>query len=76
MKLCVVISLSALAKEVLKDHDTIFTNHDVCIAVRVATYRGQSIVSSPYGCMAAVVEGMQNITAFITYELWTLAAMK
>uniref|UniRef100_A0A803L6G4 Cytochrome P450 n=1 Tax=Chenopodium quinoa TaxID=63459 RepID=A0A803L6G4_CHEQI len=49
MKLVVVISLPAQAKEVLKDHDAVFANHEVPIAARVATYRGHNIVWSPYG---------------------------
>ncbi|XP_077218507.1 cytochrome P450 monooxygenase 76AD131-like [Tasmannia lanceolata] len=47
-KLCVVVSSSSLAKEVLKDHDTIFANRDVPVAALAATYGGQDMVWSPY----------------------------
>ncbi|XP_077219317.1 flavonoid 3'-monooxygenase-like [Tasmannia lanceolata] len=47
-KLCVVVSSSSLAKEVLKDHDSIFANRDVPIAALVATYGGQDMVWSAY----------------------------
>ncbi|XP_021768401.1 cytochrome P450 76C2-like [Chenopodium quinoa] len=48
-KLGVVISSPALAKEVLKDHDIIFSNRDIPIAGKLATYGGHNIVWSPYG---------------------------
>ncbi|XP_057519383.1 flavonoid 3'-monooxygenase CYP75B137-like [Amaranthus tricolor] len=50
-KLCVVISSAIHAKEVLKDHDLVFSNRDVPIAGRVATYGGANIVWSPYGAV-------------------------
>ncbi|CAO2827302.1 unnamed protein product [Amaranthus hypochondriacus] len=48
-KLGIVISSATHAREVLKDHDTIFANRDVPAAGRVATYGGLDIVWSPYG---------------------------
>ncbi|XP_057519380.1 flavonoid 3'-monooxygenase CYP75B137-like isoform X2 [Amaranthus tricolor] len=48
-KLGIVISSATHAREVLKDHDTIFANRDVPAAGRVATYDGLDIVWSPYG---------------------------
>ncbi|XP_077213776.1 cytochrome P450 monooxygenase 76AD131-like [Tasmannia lanceolata] len=49
-KLCVVLSSPSMAKEVLKDHDTTFANHDMqAAALLTATYGGSDIVLSPYG---------------------------
>ncbi|XP_077246727.1 flavonoid 3'-monooxygenase-like [Tasmannia lanceolata] len=48
-KLCVVISSPSIAKEVLRDHDTIFANRDVPAAALAATYGGLDMVWSPYG---------------------------
>ncbi|XP_077245123.1 cytochrome P450 76M5-like [Tasmannia lanceolata] len=48
-KLCVVVSSSTVAKEILKDHDTIFANRDVPVAARALSYGNHDIVWSPYG---------------------------
>lgn len=48
-KFAVVISSPAAAKEVLRDHDVTFANHDVPAAGRAATYGGHDILWSPYG---------------------------
>ncbi|XP_077242168.1 flavonoid 3'-monooxygenase CYP75B137-like [Tasmannia lanceolata] len=48
-KIMVVLGSPAMAKEVLKDHDTIFANHDKMAGALVATYGGSDIVWSPYG---------------------------
>ncbi|XP_058080969.1 geraniol 8-hydroxylase-like [Magnolia sinica] len=48
-KLCVVLSSPSVAKEVLRDHDTIFANRDVSAAGRALTYGGNDIAFSPYG---------------------------
>ncbi|XP_077243484.1 cytochrome P450 monooxygenase 76AD131-like [Tasmannia lanceolata] len=48
-KVVVVLSSPSMAKEVLKDHDTTFANHDVLAAATIATYGGSDIVWSPYG---------------------------
>ncbi|XP_077211035.1 flavonoid 3'-monooxygenase CYP75B137-like [Tasmannia lanceolata] len=48
-KLFVVLGSPAMAKEVLKDHDTIFANHDKMAGALVATYGGSDIVWSPFG---------------------------
>ncbi|GAB2300897.1 hypothetical protein Dimus_034934 [Dionaea muscipula] len=48
-KLGVVISSPAMAKEVLKENDVIFANHDVPAAGRALTYGGFNIVWQPYG---------------------------
>ncbi|CAI9093804.1 OLC1v1029384C1 [Oldenlandia corymbosa var. corymbosa] len=45
----IVISSPALAREVLKDQDTIFANRDVPAAGREAVYGGSDIVWNPYG---------------------------
>ncbi|KAL8064420.1 hypothetical protein ABFX02_01G088700 [Erythranthe guttata] len=47
-KLCVVISSPSLIKEVVRDHDAVFANHDPTVAGLVAT-GGVDIVNSPYG---------------------------
>ncbi|PON92924.1 LOW QUALITY PROTEIN: Cytochrome P450, E-class, group I [Trema orientale] len=48
-KLCVVIGSTSLAKQVLRDHDTVFANHDMSVTAYVATYGGNDIVFQPYG---------------------------
>ncbi|GAA0184579.1 hypothetical protein LIER_31867 [Lithospermum erythrorhizon] len=48
-KLGIVISSPAIAREVLKDQDTIFANRDVPVAGKEATYGGTDIVWTPYG---------------------------
>ncbi|XP_077245119.1 flavonoid 3'-monooxygenase CYP75B137-like [Tasmannia lanceolata] len=48
-KLGIVVSSPSMAKEVLKDHDTIFANRDVPVAARVIAYGGSDIVWTPHG---------------------------
>ncbi|KAL9253764.1 Sugiol synthase-like protein [Drosera capensis] len=48
-KLTVVVSSPSIAKEVLKDNDVIFVNHDVPATARAATYGGIDIAWLPYG---------------------------
>ncbi|KAF5938437.1 hypothetical protein HYC85_022696 [Camellia sinensis] len=48
-KFCVVVTSPAVAREVLKDHDTIFANRDVPAVSTVMTYGGKDIVFTPYG---------------------------
>ncbi|MCD7459660.1 hypothetical protein HAX54_041577 [Datura stramonium] len=48
-KLCVVLNSPSLAKEVVRDQDTVFANRDPPIAGLVATYGGLDIAFSPYG---------------------------
>ncbi|KAJ4973648.1 hypothetical protein NE237_006822 [Protea cynaroides] len=48
-KLCVVVSSSSLAKEILKDHDAIFANHNPPIAALVMAYGGNDILWTPLG---------------------------
>ncbi|XP_060207256.1 geraniol 8-hydroxylase-like [Lycium barbarum] len=48
-KIGIIITSPALAREVLKDQDTIFANRDVPAAGREATYGGKDIVWTPYG---------------------------
>ncbi|XP_061348238.1 geraniol 8-hydroxylase-like [Gastrolobium bilobum] len=48
-KLGIVLSSPSTAREVLKDHDTVFANRDVPAAGRAATYGGSDIVWTPYG---------------------------
>ncbi|XP_004301296.1 PREDICTED: cytochrome P450 93A3-like [Fragaria vesca subsp. vesca] len=48
-KLVVVITSPSLARQVLKDHDVIFANHDVPVAALATTYGGSDIAWTPYG---------------------------
>lgn len=48
-KLCVVLNSPSLAKQVVRDQDSIFANRDPSIAGLVATYGGLDIGFSPYG---------------------------
>ncbi|KAL5538040.1 hypothetical protein UlMin_044525 [Ulmus minor] len=48
-KLCVVVSSPSLVKEVVRDKDTIFANHDPITALAVASYGGHDILVPPYG---------------------------
>ncbi|EOA21973.1 hypothetical protein CARUB_v10002478mg [Capsella rubella] len=48
-KLTVVVNSPALAREILKDQDTNFSNHDVPLTARALTYGGLNIVWLPYG---------------------------
>ncbi|KAG6606160.1 Geraniol 8-hydroxylase, partial [Cucurbita argyrosperma subsp. sororia] len=48
-KIGIIINSPSVAREVLKDHDITFANHDVPRAARAATYGGYDIVWSPYG---------------------------
>lgn len=48
-KLCVVLNSPSLAKEVVRDQDSIFANRDPPIAGLVATYGGLDIGFSPNG---------------------------
>lgn len=48
-KLWIVISSPSLVREVLKDHDAIFANHDALAVGIVGSYGGVDMVWSPYG---------------------------
>lgn len=48
-KIGIIVNSSSLAREVLKDHDITFANHDVHEAGRAATYGGSDISWAPYG---------------------------
>ncbi|XAR67916.1 hypothetical protein NMG60_11002857 [Bertholletia excelsa] len=48
-KLCVVISSPTVAKEVYRNQDVIFSDHDANIASSIATYSGHDIAFCPYG---------------------------
>ncbi|XP_077243505.1 flavonoid 3'-monooxygenase-like [Tasmannia lanceolata] len=48
-KLCIVLNSPSVVKEVLKDQDTTFANHDALAGVEIITYGGNDIVWSPYG---------------------------
>ncbi|KAL5728115.1 hypothetical protein ACHQM5_001237 [Ranunculus cassubicifolius] len=48
-KTAIIISSPALAKEILKDHDSVFSNRDVPAVAKEAAYNGKDIVWSQYG---------------------------
>ncbi|GMP95939.1 hypothetical protein CsSME_00044797 [Camellia sinensis var. sinensis] len=48
-KLCVVITSPSLAKQVVRDQDTVLSNRDAPIAALVASYGGIDIAWSPSG---------------------------
>ncbi|KAH7514102.1 hypothetical protein FEM48_Zijuj11G0053100 [Ziziphus jujuba var. spinosa] len=48
-KLCVVVSSPSLAKEVVRDHDSVFANRDPPISAQFVTFGGNDIVFSPLG---------------------------
>ncbi|KAL0326520.1 UNVERIFIED_CONTAM: Flavonoid 3'-monooxygenase [Sesamum angustifolium] len=47
-KLCFVISSPSLIKEVLRDQDTIFANHDITVAGRIVSFNENDINFCPY----------------------------
>lgn len=48
-RLCFVISSPSLAKEVTRNQDTIFANHDMTVALDIATNGGLDIAFAPNG---------------------------
>ncbi|CAK9171156.1 unnamed protein product [Ilex paraguariensis] len=48
-KVSIVVTSPAIAREVLKDHDTIFANRDVPHVITAIEYGGRDIVFTPYG---------------------------
>ncbi|KAG7620180.1 Cytochrome P450 superfamily [Arabidopsis suecica] len=48
-KLTVVVNTPSLAREILKDQDINFSNHDVPLTARAVTYGGLDLVWLPYG---------------------------
>lgn len=48
-KLAIIVSSPFWARQILKENDIIFANHDVTASGRVATYGGSNILWSPYG---------------------------
>ncbi|PHT92620.1 hypothetical protein T459_00502 [Capsicum annuum] len=48
-KVGIIITSPSLAREVLKDQDTIFANRDMPAAARESSYGGKDIVWTPYG---------------------------
>lgn len=48
-KLCIVVSSASLAREVVRDKDTIFANRDPNIASNIVTNGGIDIAWAPYG---------------------------
>ncbi|KAK6137685.1 hypothetical protein DH2020_028611 [Rehmannia glutinosa] len=74
-KIGIVITSPAIAKQVLKDHDTIFANRDIPVAGKEATYGGSDIVWSPHGPewrmlrKVCVREMLSNNTLDTVYDL-------
>lgn len=74
-KLGIVITSPGMAREVLKDNDIVFANHEVPAAGRVATYGGSDIVWTPYGPewrmlrKVCVVKMLSNTTLDSVYDL-------
>ncbi|KAF3448401.1 hypothetical protein FNV43_RR09114 [Rhamnella rubrinervis] len=48
-KVGIVVSSPSLAREMLKDHDVTFANHEVSTAGRIMTYGGCDVLWTPYG---------------------------
>ncbi|BFG31492.1 flavonoid 3-monooxygenase [Prunus yedoensis var. nudiflora] len=48
-KLCFVLSSPSLVKQVVRDQDTLFANHDPTIAAHIASYGGTDIAFGSYG---------------------------
>ncbi|KAF9620376.1 hypothetical protein IFM89_011749 [Coptis chinensis] len=48
-RLCIVISSASVAKEVFKDHDTIFANHDDSVVAYAGTWGGTDLGWAPHG---------------------------
>ncbi|KAM3321998.1 hypothetical protein P3S67_003149 [Capsicum chacoense] len=48
-KVGIIITSPSLAREVLKDQDTVFANRDMPAAARESSYGGKDIVWTPYG---------------------------
>ncbi|KAK9147949.1 hypothetical protein Scep_006706 [Stephania cephalantha] len=48
-KLGVVVTSPSLAREILRDNDITFANHDVPSVARVVAYGGSDVVWTPYG---------------------------
>ncbi|KAJ0968504.1 hypothetical protein J5N97_025421 [Dioscorea zingiberensis] len=46
---CLILSSPEAAKEVLRDHDATFANHDMTVAGSIITFGGQDMVFQPYG---------------------------
>ncbi|BAT75923.1 hypothetical protein LR48_Vigan01g220600 [Vigna angularis] len=74
-KLAIVIASPAVAREIFKDHDTVFANRDVPAAGRVATYGGFDIAWTPYGAewrmlrKVCTVNMLSNTTLDSVYDL-------
>lgn len=48
-KIWIIVSSPEIAKEVYKDNDVIFSNHDLPVAAKVISYGGSNLVRCPYG---------------------------
>ncbi|KAF9689460.1 hypothetical protein SADUNF_Sadunf01G0094500 [Salix dunnii] len=74
-KLCMVVSSPRLAKEIVRDKDTIFADRDPPISARLLTYGGNDIAWSSYGPLWTkmrkifVREMLSNASLDASYEL-------
>ncbi|KAK7330669.1 hypothetical protein VNO77_24867 [Canavalia gladiata] len=74
-KLAIVLTSPAMAREVLKDHDTVFANRDMPATARVFTYGGSDIAWASYGPewrmlrKVCVVKMLSNTTLDSVYYL-------
>ncbi|OIW09806.1 hypothetical protein TanjilG_32244 [Lupinus angustifolius] len=74
-KLGIIITSPSAARQVLKDHDTVFANRDVPAAGRAATYGGKDITWTPYGPewrmlrKVCVLKMLSNTTLDSFYDL-------
>ncbi|KAJ0968522.1 hypothetical protein J5N97_025439 [Dioscorea zingiberensis] len=48
---CLILSSPEAAKEVLRDHDATFANHDITVAARILTFGGQDMAFQPLSPM-------------------------
>ncbi|PIA38485.1 hypothetical protein AQUCO_02800295v1 [Aquilegia coerulea] len=48
-RLCIIINSASIAKQVHKDHDTIFANRDITATASAAFWGGTGLVLSPHG---------------------------
>ncbi|KAK7389248.1 hypothetical protein VNO78_24086 [Psophocarpus tetragonolobus] len=74
-KVGIVLTSPAMAREVLKDNDTVFANRDVPAAGRALSYGGSDIVWTPYGAewrmlrKVCVMKMLSHATLNSVYDL-------
>lgn len=68
-RLCIVISSPSLAKEVTRNQDTIFANHDTTVAIDICTNGGRDIAFAPNGSY------WQNIRKIFVQEMQSKSSL-